>query len=329
MAEPARMLPGEDRRHDIAFAKVESTPLSDGASASAFAQRVNTLMREHIPCLSRSFDSQEALAKWVTTQVPSANRQEARNRWLAMTAAEQKQPHLVVESMVELLSEANPHDDDEDINLADEEYTGGRGRGRGRRPNGLNPGSRGGSKGKGKGKGIGRAGERATACSVEEPRGPTCTKAHKGPCWRDPRWPGPLPAAVHARKDVLDDILKDRLANARRLGEECVELAPPEDIGSLDIDDVAMIEEQWPDGFREANVDACSSDDVSIASSDGTLPVARVVDSSPTPLALVRSSPPPSPAPMQTPVATRTHLTSPTWADVRVNLSVPYAEIEA
>jgi len=119
------------------------------------------------------------------------------------------------------------------------------------------------------------------------------------------------------------------LANARRLGEECVELAPPEDIGSLDIDDVAMIEEQWPDGFREANVDACLSDDVSIASSDGTLPVARVVDSSPTPLALVRSSPPPSPAPMQTPVSTRAHLTSPTWADVRVNLSVPYAEIDA
>ena len=35
MAEPARMLPGEDRRHDIAFSKAESTPLPDGASAAA------------------------------------------------------------------------------------------------------------------------------------------------------------------------------------------------------------------------------------------------------------------------------------------------------
>ena len=80
MAEAVRMLPGEDRRHDIAFSKAESAPLSDGASAAAFAQRVNTLMREHIPYLSRTFDSEEALAKWVTTQVPNANRQEARNR---------------------------------------------------------------------------------------------------------------------------------------------------------------------------------------------------------------------------------------------------------
>ena len=71
---------------------------------------------------------------------------------------------------------------------------------------------------------------------------------HPPPCWRDPQWPGPLPARIYNSERARNQINADRLANAARLGEKCLELTCEvcEDINMLDI-----IEEfaQWPESL--------------------------------------------------------------------------------
>eukprot|EP00965_Chrysotila_dentata_P099969 3303324-Pleurochrysis_carterae.AAC.1 len=60
------------------------------------------------------------------------------------------------------------------------------------------------------------------------PDGKTCSKgtchfAHDlvnpgGPCYRDPRWPGPLPEKVAKNKQQVERIRVARDANAKRMG---------------------------------------------------------------------------------------------------------------
>ena len=64
----------------------------------------------------------------------------------------------------------------------------------------------------------------------------TCEFAHDllkpgEPCYRDPRWPGPLPAKTHNNPKTLERIKADRETEAKRLGVACKPLRPPTDGG--------------------------------------------------------------------------------------------------
>ena len=95
----------------------------------------------------------------------------------------------------------------------------------GRRPRGLDAGR--GDRGGGGADARARTSDKPTGCSVLPPRGPCCKFNHPPPCYRDNLFAGPLPRKTWENKDAMARIVADRLANARRLGEQCVPICPP------------------------------------------------------------------------------------------------------
>ena len=96
---------------------------------------------------------------------------------------------------------------------------------------------------------------------------------HPPPCWRDPQWPGPLPARIYNSEKARNQINADRLANATRLGEKCLDLTCEvcEDIGMLDIVEEF---EQWPESLDT------EADDIPVERFTGVAVVPVTVDTS-------------------------------------------------
>ena len=260
LGQPAAMMPGESELHDAHMIALMMKPLGSSATPQEFSQRVLGAIRDHLPYLSRPYATQTDISMWVIKQVPVHHGVEARTLWSTLTVAQKANPSVVASKLVEMMALARDPLElfksvtgkssiSEFVGIASDESgeSGGNGTsgGAGRRPRGLEQ--------KGKGKGNGRDGKavRPTACSTLPPRGPTCNKAHGGPCWRDPAWKGPLPARVAKIPDAVKSINADRIAQAARLGETCIDLEL-EDVLILDVVECFDCDmDQWPKGVVE------------------------------------------------------------------------------
>ena len=269
MAKVGAMIAGEDSVHDMELARMVIKPIGEDATPDQFSLRIVRFIKDHKPYLERPFPTPESFSAWIINQTPSKHKGRALDKYEKMTTAEQQDSHGVLAMIIDMMAKArSPLEILRESTAADfvglvtpEEpapsvqpvvpvllttdtgrrppgIEGGRDRGRGR---GGGRGSGGGGRGGGDG--------RPTGCSTAAPRGPTCTRKHNPPCWRDNQWPGPLPARVHNDKKAKADIESDRTANATRLGERCVTLAEPKADESVNVLDEQAIAEQWPEGI--------------------------------------------------------------------------------
>ena len=253
--------PGEAVDHDDELMKLRLHPTPDGCSVDDFTERVNTAMLKHIPFLARPFPDQKSTSMWVIQQLPPSLAVDGRGLVRTMTAAQLDDTPYVTEQCIDLVAVANDSNKNfkeitEMIGAAVTNETPD-----GRRPGGLGKGAGRGGKGAG-GKGAGSGGkgtggkgaggrsaggkdtkERATACSVQPPRGPMCDRMHHNECWRDPKSTVALPPWMMAKPDQVALIDKDKAANGARLNESVMSrkaAVAGEFAGTMTEDDMAQ-----------------------------------------------------------------------------------------
>jgi hypothetical protein len=96
----------ETRDHDRAVEHMRDNPLCDGCAASEFADRVNTLVSEHVPHLERPLTA-GALGKFIIKLMPPANAAEGRSLIRRLSAAQLQDTPVVIEECIRIVHESS------------------------------------------------------------------------------------------------------------------------------------------------------------------------------------------------------------------------------
>ena len=93
------------RAHDRAVELARDTALPDGCSASAFMDKINGLVRDHLPWLERPIEG-EALGKFIIKSMPNCNLAEGRALLREVSTAELRDTTTVISRCTEIVRES-------------------------------------------------------------------------------------------------------------------------------------------------------------------------------------------------------------------------------